>query len=64
MARTSAASSLQVSVCQMPKSFSRNAGADGRRLACSSRRRGKVGDTINPSNEGSHAPGAARQSRL
>ena len=46
MARTSAASSLQLSVCQMPNSFSRKAGAFGRCAACSSRRPGKVGDTI------------------
>ena len=57
IARTSAASSLQLSVCQMPKSFSRNAGAEGRRVAWSSRRRGKVGDTINLSNEGRRARG-------
>ena len=64
IARTSAASSLQLSVCQMPKSFSRNAGAAGRRVAWSSRRRGKVGDTFNLSDEGRRAQAAARQSRL
>ena len=35
-----------LSVCQMPNSFSRSAGASGRAAACSSRRRGKVVCTV------------------
>jgi hypothetical protein len=39
---TSAASCDHDSVCQMPYSFSRNAGASGRAVACSNSKRGKV----------------------
>ena len=45
-ARTSVARSAQVSVCQMPYTFSRNAAACGRAFACSSIRRGNVVCTV------------------